>query len=209
MGAMEGFRKFYKVFRWVVLAGALLVLFLMLNTADPPVVSTDAAAAQRVEFKVYQLEQAVNSGDAHTLALNEAELNTFLRSNLELKGAENATAQAVAQVEGQPTLEEVQSSVRDVRINLIDDQVRAYVLFDFHGKDLSLVLEGRLGVVDGYLRMTPTSGKLGSLPIPQGTLDNAVARLFDSPENREKFRVPAHISDIRVENGELRVFVNQ
>ncbi len=209
MNVMQSLGKFYRVFRWFVLAGALIVLLLILNAAAPPEVSTDAGAAQRVEFKIYQLESAVNAGESHTLALNEAELNTFLRSNLVLKGSHATPAEQVSQPAIEPTLAEVQSSVRDVRINLIDDHVRAYVLFDFHGKDLSLILEGRLQVVDGYLRMLPSRGTLGSLPIPQATLDNAVARLFDSPENREKFRVPPHISDIRVENGELLVLVNQ
>ena len=31
------------------------------------------------------------------------------------------------------------------------------------------------------------------------------ARKLDSPENREKFRVPPEINDIRIENGELAV----
>jgi hypothetical protein len=30
-------------------------------------------------------------------------------------------------------------------------------------------------------------------------------RLFDSPENREKFRLPPHIQDMRIEHGQLIV----
>ena len=37
------------------------------------------------------------------------------------------------------------------------------------------------------------------------TLDRAVSRLFDSPENRESFQLPPEIKDIRVMNGELIV----
>ena len=120
----------------------------------------------------------------------------LLASNLALKTAEGATSAAVAQAEsGQPTLEEVKSNVRDVKILLANDTLTAYVVFDMYGKDLSLTLEGGLRVVDGYLRLAPTAGALGSMPIPQGTLDNAVQRLFDSPENKEKFRLPPHIRD--------------
>jgi hypothetical protein len=36
-------------------------------------------------------------------------------------------------------------------------------------------------------------------------VDRAVRRLFDSPENKEKFRLPPHIRDLRVENGEIVV----
>ena len=46
---------------------------------------------------------------------------------------------------------------------------------------------------------------LGSLPIPQVTLERAVSRLFDSPENRDSFQLPPAIKDIRVANGELMV----
>jgi hypothetical protein len=59
--------------------------------------------------------------------------------------------------------------------------------------------------VSGYLRFEPTSGKLGSLPLPQSTLESSVMRLFDAPENREKMRVPLEIRDIRIENGEVVV----
>jgi hypothetical protein len=215
MTAWEGFKKFYRVFRWVVLIGLAVVLLLVMKQAAPPEVMSDPQAASRVELKMYEAQQALDAGEAHTLELDEAELNTFLQSNLALDGraAEVAAAAGAAETGRDPASEtsiaEVKSTVRDVRINLVDDQVRAYVLFDFHGKDLSLILEGRLRVVDGYLRLEPTSGTLGSLPIPQATLDNAVARLFDSPENREKFRVPPHISDIRVEGGQLQVLYNQ
>lgn len=209
MSAWESFKKFYKVFRWIVLVVIVLVLLLVMKTAEPPQVQTDAQAAERVELKMQLAQQAVEAGESHTLEMDEAELNSMLHANLALKTAEGATAEAVAAAEGQPTLEEMQSNVRDVRVQLGEDQVKAYVLFDFHGKDLSLTLEGGLRVVDGYLRLEPTAGALGSMPIPQATLDNAVKRLFDSPENREKFRVPAHISDIRVEGGQIKVFYNQ
>jgi hypothetical protein len=49
----------------------------------------------------------------------------------------------------------------------------------------------------------PVSGSLGSLPLPQATLDAAVNKLMASPENREKLRLPAGVKDIEVENGQL------
>jgi hypothetical protein len=90
-----------------------------------------------------------------------------------------------------------------VKVELIDDRVRAYVAFDFHGKNMSLQLEGRLGADKGYLHFEPISGQLGSLPIPQSSLQAAVQRMMDSPENREKLKLPAEISDLRIEHGEL------
>jgi hypothetical protein len=93
--------------------------------------------------------------------------------------------------------------VRDVKVQLIDDRVKAYVVFDVHGKDMTLQLEGRLGAQNGYLQFVPVSGQIGSLPIPQSTLESAVRRLMDSPENREKLKLPPEIVDLHIENGEI------
>src|SRR2546430_4107096 len=53
-------------------------------------------------------------------------------------------------------------------------------LFDVHGKDMTLQLEGRLGALNGYLNFEPDSGQIGSLPIPQSTLDRKSTRLNSS-----------------------------
>jgi hypothetical protein len=100
-------------------------------------------------------------------------------------------------------IEQARSSVRDVKVQMEGDQVRAYVIFDVHGKDMSLELVGHLGSSDGYLKFEPISGQLGSLPIPQSTLEGAVQHLMDSPENREKLRLPGDIREMHIENGEL------
>ena len=97
----------------------------------------------------------------------------------------------------------MRSNVRDFKVQLMDDRVKAYVVFDVHGKDMTLQLEGRLGAQNGYLRFEPVSGQFGSLPIPQSALESAVQRLMDSPENREKLKLPSEISDLRIQNGEV------
>ena len=97
----------------------------------------------------------------------------------------------------------MKSSVRDVKVQMEDDRVKAYVVFDVHGKDMTLELEGKLGATNGYLQFQPVSGHIGSLPIPQSTLETAVQKLMESPENREKLRLPSDISDLHIENGEL------
>jgi hypothetical protein len=97
----------------------------------------------------------------------------------------------------------MQSNVKDVKIELLDDQLRAHVVFDFHGLDLTLMLQGNLFARNGYLRFEPTRGKLGRLPLPEASLKSAMTRLFDSPENREKFRLPPEIRDVGVRQGKL------
>ena len=214
------FRRVYRVARWACLAVLVMVIILLLRQAPAPEIPYDREAKSRLDAKLTALETDVRTGQPHRLRLDEAELNSFLGENLALKRDEDlatppppaAPVPPAASAPGPPeaaqsvpSLEEVQSTVRDVKITMQDDRVQAYVLFDFHGKDLSLILEGRLRVAGGYLHFDPVSGKLGSLPLPQSTLENAVGRMLDSPENREKFRVLPEINDIRIENGELVV----
>src|SRR5260370_32105598 len=78
----------------------------------------------------------------------------------------------------------------------------AHVLFDFHGKYMTLQLEGKLGASNGYLHFAPISGQLGSFPIPQSTLETSVQKMMDSPDYREKLKLPAEMSDLKIENGE-------
>jgi len=58
-----------------------------------------------------------------------------------------------------------------------------------------------LNAENGYLKFEPVAGKLGSLPLPQSTLDSAVQKMMESPENREKLKLPNDISDIQIVNG--------
>ena len=199
------FRRFYRVFRWVALAACLIALFLLLRPSAPPPVQTDPHAAERVQAKVEQKERAAAAGQSHTLQFNEAELTVWMQSNLALATGPAIGGSGTPGPAGEPTLEQVRSNMRDVKVNLMGEQVRAYVVFNLYGKDISLQLEGRLLVVDGRLRLEPTSGMLGSMPIPKVTLGRAVRRLFDSAENRDKFLLPPEIKDIQVVNGELIV----
>jgi hypothetical protein len=207
-----------RVLRWCVLAGLILVLVLILRPSSPPAIEIPPDAADRAQAKVQEFQAAAQRGRAETLALNQPEINGWLQRNLDLKrpAREDPLVQAktvesaldMARRSAAPsaeaaTVEQIQSTVRDVRIELTGDSLRAFVAFDLYGKDLSLELEGRLEARDGYLRLAPTAGKLGSLPLPAGSLDAAAARLFDSPQNKEKFRLPPHIQDVRVEGGEL------
>jgi hypothetical protein len=208
-------RLIFRIVRWTTYVAAAVTLLMIFHAAPPPVIATSPQAAARMEQKVEAVEQAVASGQSATLRLDQTELNSYLASHLDISTAA-ATPTSTAPPPADPNsgiatpsgtsaeqVEQVRSSVRDVKVELIDDRVRAYVVFDFHGKDMTLQLEGRLAATNGYLRFEPVSGQLGSLPIPQSTLETAVEKMMDSPENREKLRLPAEISGLRIENGEL------
>ncbi len=212
-------RMAFRMVRWSMYVVAAVSLMMVFHAVPPPMIATSPQAAARVDQKIDAVEQAVASGQSATLRLDQTELNSYLASHLDISpsalpssvpsttpapGVDGATS-------GIPTptgttaeqVEQVRSSVRDVKVELIDDRVRAYVLFDFHGKDMTLQLEGRLGASNGYLHFAPISGQLGSFPIPQSTLETAVQKMMDSPDNREKLKLPAEMSGLKIENGEI------
>lgn len=175
--------RFYRVLRWVVLVGIVVLVVLVLADAPPPQVDTQADAGRAIQVKMMDLQTSMLAGRSHSLRLGEAEVNFWLGENL--------------------ALQENPSDMQDLRINLNGDLLRVYLVFISYGQDLSLILEGRVRVKEGYLDLEPTAGQLGSFPIPRFVLNRAVQRLFESTENREKFKLPQEINDIRVENSEL------
>ncbi len=204
-------KRIFRIVRWTTYAFAFATLILLLHKAPPPIVETSPQAAARAEEKFEQVEKAVANGQPATLRLDETELNSYLASHLDLAGKDEPKPAPGGSAQSAPNgatptpqeVEQMRSNVRDVKVQLIDDRVKAYVVFDVHGKDMTLQLEGRLGAQNGYLRFEPVSGEIGSLPIPQSTLESAVQRLMDSPENREKLKLPSEISDLRIQNGEV------
>jgi hypothetical protein len=208
---MSPWRLAFRIVRWSTYALAIITLVLLFHKAPPPIVETSPQAAARVEEKFEAVEKAVASGQAATLRLDETELNSYLSTHLELAGNGTPPPAPAGVAQGSPNkatpspreAEQMRSNVRDVKVQLVEDRVKAYVVFDVHGKDMTLQLEGRLGTQNGYLHFEPISGQIGSLPIPQSTLESAVQRLMDSPENREKLKLPSEISDLRIQNGEI------
>jgi len=204
-------KRMFRIIRWTTYTFALVALVLLLHKAPPPLVETSPQAAARAEEKFEQVEKAVASGQPAMLRMDETELNSYLVSHLALAGNGAPNPGSAGGAQGAPNgaaptpqqVEQMRSNVRDVKVQLVDDRVKAYVVFDMHGKDMTLQLEGRLTAQNGYLRFEPLSGQIGALPIPQSTLASAVQRLMDSPENREKLKLPPEITDLRIQNGEV------
>jgi hypothetical protein len=215
----------WRVVRWISYGYSLITLIMMLHKVEVPAIETSPETAARVEEKFAQVERSVLSGHEATLRLDETELNSFLGMYLDM-GSRDANAVPKVSREtvttglpnttgaptpapslgGAPTTEDVErarSSVRDVKIQLIEDRAKAYVLFNMLGKDMTLQLEGRLGTTDGYIRFEPVSGQIGSLSIPLSAMQSAVKHLMESPVNRERLRLPVNIADLKIENGEV------
>jgi hypothetical protein len=229
----SAFKRAYRIARWVMLACLIWIILLALHKSPPPEVTIDPAAATRAEQKFAAADQAKAEGQPAQVQLDPTELNSFLAQNLQMPGAPPPTATVstpnaspVASVPTpdaapanvppsasdtnstpaeQPSIEDVQSAVRDVKVDMDGDLIKAYVLFNLHGKDMSLELDGHLATEGGYMKFEPVGGKLGSLPLPQSMLDAAVDQLMNSPENREKLRLPDDVSDIQIQNGQAVV----
>jgi len=207
----------FRCLRWSTYLAALIAIILLLHKAPPPPVEVSLQAAARAEQKVEQVQETASQGGKATLRLDESELNSYLATHLNLAPGSSAASNTLATTDGpapNPSsgsndsltpadIEQARSSVKDVKVQMEGDQVKAYVVFDVHGQDMTLELVGRLGSSNGYLKFEPVSGQLGSLPIPQSTLESAVQHLFDSPENREKLKLPSDISEMHIENGQL------
>ncbi len=205
-GSPSRLRRALRTFRWVSLVGAILALILILWPSQPPRISKVFGASERAAAKVQNFQSAVRSGQTSTLNLDEAELNSLLESSI-ASLSPSAPPMPAQSSDPNPaaSLENAQSSVRDVKIRLADDHLTAYVLFNIHGINLSLTLDGRPSVEGSRLKLKPTGGKLGSLPLTRTILERATSKLFDAAENREKFQLPPEIREIKVRDGRLIV----
>jgi hypothetical protein len=198
-----------RVVRWTLYGCALIVLILLLQKPTPPSVMASAEAAARVEQKFQDAQQAVDQGQAATLTMNETELNSYLASHLDLPDDQsagidqNSSENAPNKDQASGNAAQTGSAVRDVKVQLLNDRVKAYVVLDLHGKKMTLQLEGKLGEDNGFLTFEPVSGQIGALPIPQSTLEAMARHILDSPENRDKLRLSDDIADLKIENGEV------
>ena len=211
---VSALRWAFRFLRWSTYLAALIAIILILRKSPAPAVMATPEAAASAEQKIIQVQQSVSEGRPATLRLDQSEVNSYLANHLDL-APQNAAPSSDAP-QATPVLpaggaspltsndiEQAKSSVKDVKVTMEGDQLHAYVVFDMHGRDMTLDLVGKLGAQDGYLRFEPVSGRIGSLPIPQSALESAVRQLMESPENREKLKLPADVSDLRIEDGQL------
>ncbi len=218
---MPGARPFAvirEIVSWFFLVILVATLVLILKKSPAPNVITSPAAAQSAERKLKTASQAASSGQPAQVRLDSTELNSYLAQNLQLAGStaaasseDSARSNVTDPIAAPPAIPgadpqaiaQAESTVENVKIDLTGNLVKAYVIFNFHGKDLSLEIDGHLYTEGGYLRFDPVDGKFGSFPLPQSALQEAVRRMMDSRENREKLRLPPNISNIEVEDSQV------
>jgi hypothetical protein len=102
-------------------------------------------------------------------------------------------------------IEQVRAAIKQTQLAFEGNEVVAQAVVQRYGQDIVVTVRGTLGVQNGYLAFTPTGFKIGSLAVPVSMVEERLKAKLAEPENREKFKLPDFISDLRVENGQLRI----
>lgn len=174
-----------------VLVLGVIGLLLILHTTPPPIIHTDPVAAKRLQEELEKAQTAAESGTPAVVGADETEVNSLLKQYFQASAAKSSSENVAV--------------VRDMKLNLTADRMRLYVLANLRGRDITLVLEGKLRTANGYLDFEPISGKIGSLPIPKASLKKAMEEGLATPGSQEFLRLPRNLRDLRIENGKLVV----
>jgi len=195
-------RRAFRILRIASPVITVICIFLIFSLPNPPKVERSAEATERAQLKLFGVQQAIQNGsDPYNLHFSETELNSVLA--LSLRPPDPATLSQLPADE-----REAVESIRDLRFKLQNDRIHVYVAFRYYGKMLTLSLTGKVRVEDQQLRLDADSGRFGSLPLPTPVLERAMRKVFDAPENREKFRLPDYIQDVRIEDGSMVLVVD-
>jgi uncharacterized protein YpmS len=180
-------RKIISIVSWGMVLLALVSVVLALRKPSAPSIATSAEAARSFDAKVAQLAQVRVSGAPRQIRITESELNSKLQEGLR---------ETPPGAGGAPSMEAA-------TIHLAGDGFVGTFRMSVRGVGLYLTLGGTLRAVNGQLQFTPRELKLGSLPLPIITVQSVLRAKLDSPEMRDRLRLPESIKDVRIENGEL------
>ncbi len=167
----------------------VVVLILVLHSPPPPAIHTDPLSAKRFEEEYRGAVAAARAGTPQIVRADETQVNTELEAFMRAYRSRSQQSDV--------------SVLTDVKIKLLGDRMQAYIFLDYKGQKLALQLTGKLHAVNGLLQFEPESGKVGELPIPKSRLEEAARQMINAPGTGPQYRLPANISDIRVEDSKL------
>jgi type II secretory pathway pseudopilin PulG len=182
-------KKVSRIISACILALAIIAVLMALRAPSATLVPASAQDAKSFDEKIASLAQAHQRGTAQTAHITETELTSKLQQGVD---------ESAANPQGSVVL-------KAASVHLEGDGFEGVFTLDVSGKELYLTMTGTLGVLDGRLQIQPSSAKLGSLPIPASAFRSLLGKQFDSPEARERLRLPDFIKDVHIENGELLV----
>jgi hypothetical protein len=154
------------------LTAVLVGLLLIFHSVPAPTVQIDRAAAERFADELQHAQSTAASGLPAVVRADETELNSMLQSYLHVANAGSSGAD--------------RATFRDMKFSLSEDRIRIYALLSGVGpKDITLVFEGKVRTMNGYLDFEPISGKIGSLPIPHASMKRALQQLAADAGNHQ------------------------
>jgi len=182
-------KKVSRIISLILLVLALIAVLLALRAPEATLVAVSAQDAKSFDEKIVSLVQAHQQGASPTAHITETELSSKLQQSID---ENSATPQGSVILKG-------------ASIHLEGDGFVGVFTLSVSGRELYLTMTGTLAARDGQLQITPSTGKLGRLPIPAPAFRSLLGKQFDSPEGRERLRLPDFIKDVRIENSELLV----
>lgn len=182
-------KKISRIISVSIFALAVIAVLMALRAPSATLVPASAQDAKSFDQKISSLAQAHQQGATQTARITETELSSKLQQGID---------ESAANPQGSVVL-------KAASVHLDGDGFEGVFTLDVSGKELYLTMTGTLGVLDGRLQIQPSAAKLGSLPIPASAFRSLLGKQFDSPEARERLRLPEFIKDVRIENGELVV----
>jgi hypothetical protein len=224
--------SFYKLFRLLIVIGMVGALALMLKKPGPaaaPIVPEKVATnAQEFNAKLDQLKSASENGESGAaVVFTSDEVNSFI-ADASVRAAQPSSVPSESQQEpvlaapqeGQAeiaappaqatvldpaAIEQVRAAIKQTQLAFEGDEVIAQAVVQRYGQDIYVTVRGKLGVQNGYVAFTPTGFKIGSLAVPVSMVGERLQAKLAEPDNREKMKLPDFISDLRVENGQLKI----
>jgi len=181
-------KKVSRIISVSILALALIAVLMVLRAPSATLVPVSAQDAKSFDEKISSLEQAHPQGVSRTAHLTETELTSKLQQGVDEIASDGGTI-----------------FLKAASVHLEGDSFVGVFTLSVSGKELYLTMTGTLGVRDGRLQIQPSAAKLGTLPIPAMAFRGILEKQFDSPESRERLRLPDFIKDVHIENGELLV----
>jgi hypothetical protein len=168
--------------------GILIIAIIVFRVPPPPEVRIDSLSAQRLDEEFRQATAAAETGTPSEVRADEIQINSKLQQLLQPfrdpshKGG---------------------NTVKDVKIKVLADRLAAYVLIDYHGRDLAFQVTGKVHTENGYVQFEPESAALGALRIPKSRVQAAAKQLLDAPKSPLKYRLPSNMSDIEIVGGQI------
>ena len=112
------------------LIGGLVLYQLAFHQVQLPEIKIDPSAAESLANKLRDAQNATGLSSPRTVDVSEVELNSLVARYL-------PSTSLITDDDGN-------ASLRDLKLKLIEDRFRAYLLVNYKGKNIGIVVEGRV-----------------------------------------------------------------